>query len=272
MARELDHLEHEVEAARARLKGDLATLTAPSTYSDFVGSVRQTAVEAKNSVAEDVKSKTKSVIEEAVEMAKAKAAANPTAALVIATGLAWHLLKRPPIVAALIGGGLISLARTPAPRGRRTTAEHLAKAKENLGAQATDMVDAAGQAALQAAGYAADKAGEVSGQVREAAESAGQQASEFASAKMAEVSEPVRRAARRLTGSNGSNGQDLQANRLPVPDVDEEHPYFDMEPDEPARLPARDTMLLGAAGLAVAAALAVATQRRSGAADGRGDR
>ena len=41
-----------------------------------------------------------------------RASANPWAAIAIAAGLTWHLVRHPPISSALIGCGLISLLRT----------------------------------------------------------------------------------------------------------------------------------------------------------------
>ena len=88
MADDLDRLEREVETARARLSDDLATLRSPSTYSDLTESLRQTAVDTKNTVVDEVRNRTSSAVEDAIETLKAKAAANPTATLVIGAGLA----------------------------------------------------------------------------------------------------------------------------------------------------------------------------------------
>jgi len=46
-----------------------------------------------------------------VEDMKAKASENPAATLAISAGLAWRLLRHPPIATALIGAGLFSLLR-----------------------------------------------------------------------------------------------------------------------------------------------------------------
>src|SRR4051794_30040733 len=113
MKSELERLELEVENSRSRLSEDIATLRSPSVYSDFLNSLKETALDAKDSMVEDVKDRSQSAIHDAIELAKAKAIANPTATLVIALGVGWHLLRNPPITAALIGGGLISLLRTP---------------------------------------------------------------------------------------------------------------------------------------------------------------
>jgi hypothetical protein len=42
----LRELEQEVEAARAKLAGDLATLRSPSTTAEFTESLKQEALEA----------------------------------------------------------------------------------------------------------------------------------------------------------------------------------------------------------------------------------
>jgi hypothetical protein len=242
MADDLDRLEREVETARARLSDDLATLRTPSTYSDFTESLRQTAVDTKNTVVEEVRNRTSSAVEDALETLKAKAAANPTATLVIGAGLAWHLLRRPPIVTALVGGGLISLLRTPAAATGKSTQEHLDDARENLGAQASEMTRVAANAARQSAEFAKSKAAEIGEQVRDAAEGAAGQVQEFAAAKVAALSgrDEERDAPFAIGEANGHG------------------------PERSMR-PARDGVLLGAAGLAVGTALAVALQRRAAA-------
>lgn len=194
MSESLSDLERDVELARARLKGNLATLRAPETYSDFAHTVKQTAVDARDSIVEDVRGRTVSAFEEATEAVKAKAAANPAAALVIGAGLAWHFLRRPPIAAALIGGGLISLMRTKA-NGSANGADHLTVAKANLRRQAGELAGTAGEAGQQAAAYARAKASELSGQAREAASHAREQALGYARSAAADVSERVADAA-----------------------------------------------------------------------------
>jgi ElaB/YqjD/DUF883 family membrane-anchored ribosome-binding protein len=241
MADDLDRLESDVEAARARLSADLAELRSPSTYSDFTKSIRQTAVDAKNSMVDEVRDRTSSAVEDAIETLKAKAASNPTATLVIGVGLAWQLLRHPPIVPALVGGGLISLLRTPADPTRKSTEEHLEDARENLSAQANEMTSVAGNAARQSGEFAKAKAAEVAEQVRDTAGAAASNIREFAAAKIAEV--PDR-------GKESS-----------IPKTSGE--YADYQPQRSMRRPS-DSVLLGAAGLAVATAFAVALQRRAG--------
>ena len=69
---ELANLEREVELARARLAGNLSTLVSTETYSEFK---------------EDVKDEARSAVANIVENLKARAAANPVAALAIGAGL-----------------------------------------------------------------------------------------------------------------------------------------------------------------------------------------
>src|SRR5215216_1193981 len=112
----LQQLEREVEEARGKLANDLATLRNPETFSDFSGVLKAEALEAKDAVIEKAKSTATSTMWRIADDLKAKAAANPGAALAIGAGLAWRFIHRPPIATALVGAGLFSLLRTtPAP-------------------------------------------------------------------------------------------------------------------------------------------------------------
>src|SRR4026208_651381 len=71
---------------------------------------------------------------------KARAAANPSAALAIGAGLAWRLVKHPPIATALIGAGAPSLWRTnPA---RINDDAYFGTAQQRLGEQVSDVAEA----------------------------------------------------------------------------------------------------------------------------------
>jgi hypothetical protein len=93
----LSTLEREVEAARAKLANDLASLRSPQPYREFGA---------------NLKSEAQSVVRRMLDDLKARAAANPSAAMAIGAGIAWRLLKDPPIATALIGAGMLSLLRT----------------------------------------------------------------------------------------------------------------------------------------------------------------
>ncbi len=108
----LHQLEREVEAARAKLAGDLSTLRSPTTYSEFTSDLKHEALDVKDALLDKAKSSVVSTIEDFVDDLKARAAANPAAALAIGAGIAWRLIQRPPIATALVGAGLFSLFRT----------------------------------------------------------------------------------------------------------------------------------------------------------------
>ena len=74
MTENLSKLEVEVEEARAKLATDLALLRSPQTYREFTASLKSEAQSVAQRVLDDV---------------KARAAANPTAALAIGAGIAW---------------------------------------------------------------------------------------------------------------------------------------------------------------------------------------
>ena len=105
----LHQLERNAEAARTKLAGHLATLRSPATYSEFSSELKYEALEMKDALVDKAKSSVQSTIDNFVDDLKARAAANPAAALAIGAGIAWQLIRRPPIATALIGAGLYSL-------------------------------------------------------------------------------------------------------------------------------------------------------------------
>lgn len=167
----LRQLESEAEAARAKLAADLAVLRSPSTYSEFKDGLKQEAMEARDAVVDSVRTNVKSTAEGWIDEIKAKAAANPGAALLIGAGVAWRLLQNPPIATALVGAGLFSLLRTsPQPGARHMSDEaYLEQAKYRLKEQAGDLaVSAKGHAADLALGAKA-RAAELAGSAKEGA-------------------------------------------------------------------------------------------------------
>ena len=153
---ELNQLERDVEDARARLNGDLERLRSPATYSSFKDALWAEARESRDELvrmtketvdqlvdkakdaadqlvdkakdaADELVAKTKTVADDLatstqeavsdrasrfVADLKERAAANPVAVLAIGAGLAWRIFRRPPITSMLVGGGLIALMRT----------------------------------------------------------------------------------------------------------------------------------------------------------------
>jgi hypothetical protein len=109
---ELDRLEGDVRDARRRLKSDLEILRAPETFSSFKEEVLDEARRSRDGIVANVKEAAADGAERLVADIKACAAANPVAVGAIAAGVAWRILRKPPITTMLVGYGLISLWRT----------------------------------------------------------------------------------------------------------------------------------------------------------------
>ena len=116
---ELDHLEGDVREARRRLKSDLEILRAPETFSSFKEEVLGEVRQSRDDIVANVKEAAANRAERLVADIKERVAANPVAVGAIAAGVAWRILRKPPITTMLVGYGLISLWRTkpgqPAP-------------------------------------------------------------------------------------------------------------------------------------------------------------
>lgn len=173
----LHELERDVEAARARLASNLATLRAPSTYSEFTEELKAEALDQKDALVGKAKSSVQGMIDEL----KAKALANPAAVLAIGAGIAWRLIKHPPVASVLVGAGLYSLLRTP--QGSPES-PYVTRANEMAGTlreRATEYGEQAGELAASARERAAEwsaAAQEAAADIRERAVSAAQQVSE----------------------------------------------------------------------------------------------
>jgi hypothetical protein len=261
----LRQLEQEVEAARAKLAGDLATLRSPSTAAEFTESLKQEALAAKDALLDKAKTSIQSSIESMIEDVKARAAANPTAALAIGTGLAWRLMRHPPIATVLVGAGLLSLFRTqPAHLHGRAREDYLSYAKNRLVEQASEAADVAKEKAVAFGETVSEKAAETTADIKDrvqdltaqAASAAGEAAKhtkERASVMWDETAETLEQAgqsARSAAWTGTSRAGDT---------VDELWASTQSSMNDAE---ARDKFLLGAAGLAVVAALGIACQRR----------
>jgi hypothetical protein len=115
----LDRLEGDVRDARRRLKSDLEVLRAPETFSSFKEEVLDEARQSRDDIVANVKEAATGRAERLIADIKERAAANPVAVGAIAAGVAWRILRKPPITTMLVGYGLISLwRRSPANRRR----------------------------------------------------------------------------------------------------------------------------------------------------------
>ena len=270
-------LERDVVAARERLMGDIAALRAPGGLTDLPETIRQAAIGKKDDIVEDLKDRGRGF----VEAAREKAVANPAATLVIGAGLAWHFLRRPPIAAALIGGGLLSLLRTRADGAAGGTPDDaLQRARQNLRRQAGDLGASVGGAARHAMQNAVETSEEIAGEAR--AKAAGLAAD--LKDRAADMADDARRRAASIAGTARERaGEIADAARQAIADTplgglvqDEdrmlaEPPFPDDYPGETdegassARRPVRtETVLIGAAGVALGAVIAALYQRRNG--------
>jgi len=267
----LRELERDVEQTRGRLARNLATLRSPATFSEFTDDLKQEALDTKDALLEKARDTAQSTAQSFLDDLKARAAANPAAALAIGAGIAWRLLRHPPIATALVGAGLYSLFRsTPVTTGA-TDAEYLATAKRNLQDQARDL-------AAEAKTRVVDAAAEAARRGKDMASEAGRRASEVAADAKDRITD-LGRTARETAQEWGSAAKD-QADQMTARLADEvplvpKHGY-DSAADVAARArgwaaaaanaapeDTRNKVLLGVAGLAVAAALSMAYQRRS---------
>jgi hypothetical protein len=258
----LNQLEREVEASRTKLASDLSTLRSP----EFTENLKQEAIDYKDALLDKAKTKAQSSMESLIEDVKARAAANPAAALAIGACIAWRLIRHPPIATALVGAGLISLFRTPPARPNgQAPADYLVHAKTRLREQASAAADVAQDKAAalsetvaekvtESAGRMKERVQDLSAQARSAATNFALDTREQATAMLSETTDALEQAAQTtrsaassaVSRANSAMEQSLQPIQAAVSNAE-----------------ARDKFLLAAAGLAVFAALGIASRRIS---------
>jgi len=235
---ELDVLERDVEDARGRLRLDLARLRAPGAMERM-----------KDDVTERVSGAAQDTAHRVLDEIKARAAANPVAALAIGAGLAWRFAHRPPIATLLVGAGLVALFKTN-PQERYVGADFVERAGEfagtvketvsekidelshsELAARASELSGTVAAKASELGGTVRQKAGEMSGTVKETVGQWSAQTGEFASEAGREASSAANSLARDSRRVAAAVNQD------------------------------RDTYLLAAAAIALAAAVGISYQR-----------
>ena len=162
MAETLNQCERDVEQARSKLAHDLATLRSPATFSSFTNTIKHEVLDTKDAVVAQAQGAIQSRLTDFVEDLKAKAAANPAAALTIGAGIAWQFIRNPPIATALIGAGLYSLWRTNAFHGNGHDNDYyLQRGKERLKEQVADLGSSAMDVASDVGKTVSDKTDEV---------------------------------------------------------------------------------------------------------------
>jgi hypothetical protein len=234
-----DLLEHEkaVEHSRAKLGEDLAILYSPETRAAFTEDLKHEATDIKDALWEKLKS---------------RAASNPAAVMAIGAGLIWHFLRNPPVASALIAVGLFSLWKTQPRTGYDATGrrpDYLEQSKEILKEQAE-----------QAVSVAADLAAKTS----EAATEKGFEAWEGAKEKMrewhGEIGNTVNEAAAQLKTSSENFMADIRQKERSVRHEIRGAAASSVEKRQDPDV--RNTLLLGIAGAAIAAAVGIACQKK----------
>jgi hypothetical protein len=167
---DLDALEQDVESARMRLAEDMARWRDPATMSEFKDTVVRRATSMKDEVIREASDTATHTAESLWSDIQQRASANPWAAIAIAAGLTWHLVRHPPISSALIGFGLISLLRTnrsSPPSPMVTNAVEYAETTREWAGTATRNLKQWGQEAEIHAEHALASAHEALGQTEE---------------------------------------------------------------------------------------------------------
>ena len=247
---DLNALEREVEQTRARFANDLARLRSPRNLAAFKEDLWAEARETKDEMIDKTKEAAGDAARRILAELKARAAANPAAALALGAGLAWRLVHRPPIATLLVGVGLIGLLRTSPLTNLQTHMDPYAEdAKPHdpdgagLASQASALADAAKQKVRDWGAQASDAARIAATQIAGEAASVADRTSHA----LHDARDAARESLTRVA-DNAASVSDRASSKLgeAIPGRDD-----------------RDTYLLGAAALAVAAAAGIAFQRRA---------
>jgi len=292
----LHALESDVDATRARLARNLRTLRSPTAHAEFTDALKHDAIALKDDIVERTRSGAQDWIDSWIDSVKARAAENPAAVLAIAAGIGWRIVRNPPIATALVGAGLFGLLRSTAPaRTGRSDGEYLDHARARLRQQSSELAAGIAEQAQAAAATAGEKVEQWSEDARAALQKGGAQAvdtmehwsgearaalqkgSAEAAGKMEDWREKARAAIRNggaqavdasvATAAAASQRLDAawqKADELATRSTQQIQRAASDLAAPPTGSDFTNQLLLGAAGAAVAAAMAVALQRRVG--------
>jgi uncharacterized protein YdeI (BOF family) len=241
MEKSLRELEAEVEAARAKIATDVAILRSAAIRTQFVDSAQQDLHHLKDTAVSSAVELVRSKAADFVETLKAKAAQNPAAVLAVAAGIGWRIYKSPPIASALVGLGLYSLLKSkaepteyPMETAKRRAKEQIASAAEAARSGAVSVTSSIVEKVDEITQPARDATGEIMSDVRGQLHDAQDVIAE--KAKSAKGSLPA-------SFANKGNSRSESSTRVDATQL-------------------RDTALLAFAGIAVAASVGLAWQRR----------
>ena len=261
--------EREVEAARSKLAADLAILSSPATFTAFTDDLKTDATNLKDEALAKAKNSAQATFQGVVNDIKARAAENPAAVLAIGAGIAWHLVRHPPITTALIGAGLYSLFKTTPSSRSHDGDSFLSEARDRLSEQVSEFAVATKEKAQEVGEAVANKTSKLTSRVvdsiAEASQSAAEKIAESASAASDRAQE-WRETAQTSVGGFVDDAKAALRGGSPATFGSHSIQQSWSPSLQPAQ-PSRDTLLLGVAGAAVAAAVGIALQRRMSEAD-----
>ena len=236
--KQLSDLEADVVRARAKLGANLAVMRSQSAYTELKESLEEDLEDVKTELRVKALDSARSTMTTLTTALKEKAAQNPAAVLAIAAGVGWRLFKSPPIASTLVGLGLYSLLKSPAipsadlaATARRRASEQAAAAAELVKSSATS----AGARVMDTATDLKEKAQQATDDILAGARRHWHDAQD----ELTEMGESV-----------------VAYARTPAPKSETKRESWNGRSD------VRDTALLAAAGVAVAASLGLAWQRR----------
>lgn len=242
MTASLDQLEREVEHARARLATDLSRLRDPKTMTDAKDDLLTQARDYKGEMMDRARITATDTAHSFLDDVRLRVERNPTAAIVIGAGIAYHLLRHPPIASLLVAAGVASLVNTSNSGGgsRTPTTDALRSARDMAYDQAARVSSTVQDTSRQLA----DQAQRLGSQVREAAAGAGSQ-----------VAAATSQAASQVAGA-----ADLTISHAAVATT-QAMEYASDATDEAREQIRENPIYFGAAALAVGAALGLAMSR-----------
>lgn len=285
---DLKSLERDVEEARNRVLQDIVALRSPGAVAGLKRDVSEQIGRTKDEWIGSARDAATSEVHGMLDGFKSRALANPLAVLAIGAGIGWKLKNHPPIMSALVGLGIYGLMRADPARPARSVT-WTRDTSRAVGAAARDwrdsdtaaeLADYAEEARARAdhyRGQAAELAGQAGDRVEDAYEAASAKAAEWS----AEASHAAERAAaygRRLARDASEAAHDaLDRGRHVAEEAgDAVHRAYrygrrrvhrageagERYYHELADRTDRDKILLGAAAVAIAAAVGMAARNR----------
>ncbi len=265
MSEDLDRLERDIRATRARLAGNLSVLTSGETFDELKTTVKAEARDAGDDLMDRAKESGLSMMRNVLDDLKDKAIQNPAAVAAIGAGIGWKLWKNPPVASALVGYGLFSLLRG-------SDNDPVQNAVRDARDRIEDAASAAAKTARATAHDVRDKAAEIASDVQSRASSLIGNAQHRASAAADDIhatasslADEAHSTAARLTDEAQAMGRDAKelgrdmlarsqrSGRALLDDV--------ADGARSLRGDAQSQVLLSLAGVAVAAAVGVAVSR-----------